>query len=568
MEINKLSKVLMLSAAALTLLSCNKETFLEIKSEQNDYFSSNGNSSFQRKSTTMEDIRFLGQARIYADPENRITYAITRQPALGKINSFNEMTAQFEYVPVANISGLDSFEIVATVDRKFTSEPHKIEVEILPVNDLPTAFPAALATSEDAPKSGKLVGSDIDSAALIFSVAKSPDKGTVTINPSSGDYVYSPRKDVNGTDSFSFKVSDGQLTSNDAFISLTIAPINDLPVAASGNLNTDQDVRINGQLSVVDVDADALEYSIVVMPLKGTINNLNVNTGTYTFVPNAGAIGTDSFTFRARDRGDFSNTATTTVNLNNVNDAPVAQNISTTTNEDGSVDIKMLATDADGDPLNYRLTKQPVNGTAGNRDLIKGTFTYFPNANFNGSDSIQFVASDGTVDSAIKTISIIVTAVNDVPVAQNISATTNEDSSVTIKMLATDVDGDSLAYRLTGQPVNGTVGSSDMVAGTFVYTPKANFYGPDSVQYAVSDGKVDSVVKTVAITVNAVNDAPVSQNIDLVVDKNTNSGVPLVASDVDGDSLTYRLINIPANGYVTTYNDGGVLVFDTSSPPL
>jgi VCBS repeat-containing protein len=137
-----------------------------------------------------------------------------------------------------------------------------------------------------------------------------------------------------------------------------------------------------------------------------------------------------------------------------------------------------------------------------------GSFTYTPDKDYNGGDSFTYQASDGEGGEDTATVTIKVNAVNDVPVADNDSATTDEDTPITISVLAndSDVDGDSLDLGIFANGTHGTV--SDNGDGTFKYTPDANYYGPDSFTYAARDGAAQSYAAAVTIDVEAVDDAP------------------------------------------------------------
>ena len=127
-----------------------------------------------------------------------------------------------------------------------------------------------------------------------------------------------------------------------------------------------------------------------------------------------------------------------------MNDAPVAlDRPSVTIDEDTATVISLAATDADGDILTHSIVSGPVNG------FLSGTgsdLTYTPATNYFGSDSFIFKANDGSADSNIATISIIVNAVNDFPVAEDQSVSTDEDKAKDITLAATDTDGDALTY--------------------------------------------------------------------------------------------------------------------------
>src|SRR4029077_12944866 len=125
--------------------------------------------------------------------------------------------------------------------------------------------------------------------------------------------------------------NDGTVDSNVATVSITVTAVNDAPVATNGALTTLEDTPGTGTLAATDVDGDALTFSIVANGSKGTATITNATTGAYTYTPNPNANGADSFTFKAHDAALDSNTATVTVTITPVNDAPVATNGALTT---------------------------------------------------------------------------------------------------------------------------------------------------------------------------------------------------------------------------------------------
>ena len=196
---------------------------------------------------------------------------------------------------------------------------------------------------------------------------------------------------------------------------IIIASSNNAPVASDQSVTTPEDTSIDITLSASDVDGDSLTYSIVDDSSHGTVT-LSGNTATYTPVTNYN--GADSFTFKANDGTVDSNTATVSITISAVNNAPVASDQSVTTPEDTSVEITLSATDVDGDSLTYSIVGDPSHGTV---TLSGNTATYTPATNYNGADSFTFKANDGTVDSNTATVSITVSAVNNAPVAFGVS---------------------------------------------------------------------------------------------------------------------------------------------------
>jgi len=131
-----------------------------------------------------------------------------------------------------------------------------------------------------------------------------------------------------------------------------------------------------------------------------------------------------------------------------------------------------------------------------------------------------------------------------------------EDTVLTGILAATDVDGDALTYSLASGPSNGTASLTDDGAVTF--TPTADFNGTDSFAYSVSDGNGGMATETVTITVEAVNDAPVTSSITLTGDEDTVLTGTLIATDIDLDAFTFSQATSPSNGIASVANDGSV----------
>ena len=155
--------------------------------------------------------------------------------------------------------------------------------------------------------------------------------------------------------------------------------------------------------------------------------------------------------------------------------------------------------------------------------------------------------------------------INDIP--NNVTPmtlTTDEDTAGTIDLssFASDVDGDDLTYSITTDVTNGTTSLS---GSTVTYTPTANYNGTDSFTWSVTDGSL-SASGTVDITVNAVNDAPTTDDIATTIDENRmasrSTGITLQGSDVDGDDLTYTVVSGPSNG--TASISGATLTYEAN----
>jgi len=278
-------------------------------------------------------------------------------------------------------------------------------------------------------------------------------------------------------------------------------PTNRPPVGGADEASTNEDTAVDIAVLAndTDPDGDALAVTGVTDPPRGSAS-VNLD-GTVHYVPDANLAGDDSFMYTIDDGRGGTSSATVTVYVTAVNDPPVATDDTASTSEDTAVDIAVLANDSDvdGDTLGVASVFAAVNGTASvNAD---GTVHFVPNSNFFGAASFGYTVSDGHGGSDTGAVSVVVTAVNDPPVATNDSATTGQGTPVTIAVLAndTDVDSASLTVASVSFPTHGT--AVENPNGTITYTPNPGYSGPDNFGYAATDGIATSNVATVTITV-------------------------------------------------------------------
>ncbi len=193
-----------------------------------------------------------------------------------------------------------------------------------------------------------------------------------------------------------------------------------------------------------------------------------------------------------------------TVLIDAVNQAPVGASLTLAGTEDQGLSANLpAASDADGDTLSYAKASEPAHGSV----VVgaNGGFVYTPVANFAGSDSFDFVVSDGRGGSASYSVSLSVAAVNDAPVASNGSASTAEDTPLAANLpAASDPDGDTLSYTKASEPAHGSLTVN--ANGSYVYTPALNYSGADGFTFLVSDGHGGSASYSLSLSVSEVVD--------------------------------------------------------------
>jgi len=534
-----------------------------------------------------------------SDPENEsLTYSTVEVNNATVTISGNVAN----YVPTVNWNGTDTFTYMAN-DGSFNSNTATVTVTVGGVDDDPNTHDISTSTDEDVSVVMNLTADEYDGENYSFSIISNPSNGTATL--SGTQVTYTPNQDWHGTDTFTFEATDDRTArTNVATATIVVNPVNDVPIANDVTTSTDENLfsRTKGHMNITydadndilfnddikgtssfsnsnsvditldgtDVDGDNLTYSVVATN-NGTVT---ISGSTATYEPTQDWNGTDTFTYKVNDGTVDSNTATVTITVNAVNDAPVTNDIPSAQDEDTSevVDLSTQTTDIEGDALTYSIVSDVSNGTT---SLSGSVVTYIPNQDWNGTDSYTYKANDGTVDSNISTVTLTVNAVNDAAVAEDKSVSMDEDwqgdgtQYYPMKLIASDIDNTSLTFSVVSNPTNGDLGNgfytnagSGANADSIAYKPNANWNGTDTFTYKVNDGTDDSNTATVTITVNAVNDAPTTTDIATTIDENRTArmvGITLQGSDVDGDALTYSVVTDASNG--TTSISGATLTY-------
>jgi len=490
-----------------------------------------------------------------SDPDgDPVAIQAVTQPENGSVDNDGEAVT---YTPDADFNGTDSFTYTVT-DGNGGTATATVTIAVAMVNEDPIAQVDTAATGEDMPVTIAVLDndSDPDGDPLQIESLTQPLHGSAA--RSGETIIYTPARNFNGTDSFTYTVTDGNGGTATATAEITIAAINDPPIGRDDATATIEDtpIAIDVLGNDSDVDGDTLTVGSVIQPANGSV----ISNGTgVTYVPHPEFNGLDQFTYTVCDGNGGTGTATVTVTVAPTNDPPLAQDDSAVTDEGTLVSISVLDNDSDPDTdfLLVESISQPEHGSVLN---AKTAVSYIPDTGFSGIDSFTYVVSDGNGGTAAATVTISVAAVNDPPVAEGDGAVTDEGVPVTIPVLSNDADpdGDRLTVESVEAPEHG-VASSD---GTdVIYMPEAGFSGVDTFSYTVSDGKGGTNTADVVVAVAAVNDPPTAQDDSATTDAGAPFTIDSLANDTDpdGDPLTIASFTQPANGAVT--NEGGIFTY-------
>jgi len=353
------------------------------------------------------------------DPDNNYapsTISIVNSPNQGG-TATAMVDGSIDYAPAANFNGTETL-VYQICDGGGLCDQATVTITVNPVNDAPVAADDSYSTDEDTPLNIAAAGiltndSDIDGDALTAVLESDVSNGTLTLN-ADGSFAYIPAADFHGGDSFTYRANDGTVNSNIATVTITVNPVNDAPVAADDSYSTDEDVVLNGNVLENDSDTENDNLILNTTPIVNVTNGTLVlmTNGDFSFTPDAGYYGADSFTYEVCDDGipSLCSQAIANITINPVNDnlPPEVENIKITIVANSDTTLCINATDPDGDSLFINsVSVPPVNGSLVLSNIEPLCLLYRPNVDFSGTDEIVVEVCDGQT-CVVATIQIIV----------------------------------------------------------------------------------------------------------------------------------------------------------------
>tara|TARA_X000000368_G_scaffold415818_1_gene408349 strand:- start:44 stop:15682 length:15639 start_codon:yes stop_codon:yes gene_type:complete len=480
---------------------------------------------------------------------------VATAPKYGTL-TLNKADGSFTYQHDSSENRRDTFEYKIKNSNGDESEKTFVTLFASNVNDAPTSTGTTVTLNEGAESTFDLSYTDTDNTLnqMVFTIASQPTNGNL-IDNGSGNVRYVHNGGETTSDSFTYTVGDGELTSAAATASITVTAVNDLPVASAVSITVAEGgTKSPIALAATDVETanNNLTFKLETAPTNGTVTISN--SGVWTYTHNGTETTSDSFTYSANDGTANGSPATVSVTVTSVNSSPVTTAASFTLNEAGNItyDLQTNTTDSDtgAGTIKYIVVAVPTNGAltdpnnsnaaiSAGAQIAGSTVTYTHNGGETTSDSFTFKANDTNSDSNTSTATITVAAVNDAPTINASSTiTVNEKDKVDITILGSDVDSTTLTYTVVSTPSSGTLTATDgselsngnsIPSGILTYTSTSSISSnaTDSFQVKANDGTVDSATATINIAITAIDESK-----------------PQIVLDVSSDTVSEAVGNV------------------------
>lgn len=431
------------------------------------------------------------------------------------------------------------------------------------LNRPPVAADDTLTVTEDTPGTVLLLGNDSDpddNDLEIVGIVVAPQHGRAEV--SGGILTYTPAENFTGTDSLRYQVRDVHGLTAEATVTITVTGDADPPGASHDFVQTPEDVALDVSVLLNDTDPDGGSLTIVSFT-QGNSGTVTAGAaGILRYTPSPNFSGEDAFNYVIRNTSGLTAEAAVYVTVSAVDDPPNAVDDTATTDEDTATTIAVTTNDTHPDGDAFTLTGVAAPPAAQGTAVIQGGAILFtPAADFFGTATFSYTITDADGDTDTATVTVTVRPVDDLPTAVNDSATTAEDTAVTIDVLDNDRSPDGTATIVATTPPPTAAGTITVSDDTITFTPAADFNGTASFTYTLADPDDDRATATVTVTVTPVNDPPVAVDDTATTAEDTPINIDVKAndSDPDEDTLTVTAVTQPASGGVVTINSNGTV---------
>ncbi|MCX8950724.1 tandem-95 repeat protein [Vibrio parahaemolyticus] len=505
---------------------------------------------------------------VFKDSDSSLEFSVSGNNSI-QISIVNGVAT---ITPTADWNGKETITFTAK-DPSGESVSQRVDFTVAPVADI-VADKATVV--EDTPTIIKVLGNDTfegDGKVVSLDANNGPANGSVSVNPD-GSVTYTPNDNYHGIDSFTYIVTSGGV-SESTTVYVDVTPENDAPVAKDDTAITDEDTPVTIDVLPNDTDVDGDKLSIESASVPKEQGTVEVVDGKLVFTPAENFNGHAEITYTVTD-GALTDQATVKVTVNAVNDTPVVEsNIADQTLAEDftpyTIDLNTAFSDVDN--VDGELTFSVSGNSNIQVAIVNGIVTITPTADWNGSETLTFTATDPSGESVSQTVDFTVAPVVDIEAD---STNVVEDTPTIINVLGNDTfEGKDKVVSLDAEngPKNGTATVNN--DGTVTYTPDDNYVGKDTFTYVVTSGGV-SESTTVTVNVTPVNDKPESEDFTHVADDQLTQVVfdtdtkPLgsgdskdhiadVEDDLKGNDLHVRITELPTSGTLFFKDSDGEL---------
>ncbi len=499
------------------------------------------------KEHSLKDLEFIykesnGNLTIKDSSNNSIVIKDFKNDPIDKfIFKDNTTILKEDIANIATIIGNDDKVFVnGYTNAGFGNDTYKISLSSNGgvIKDLFTLFGTSVESGNDT----------IEFSDDVKNINYSKDKNSLIINADGGFKLTIKDYFTKNSSIENVKFSDGRISSFKDEINPFLAPI-----LEKTKFSLDEDSILKENLSIKSQSNTPLKFEILSNPNNASLT-IDKN-GALSFRPNSNFNGSDSAIIKITDEFGFSTTKELSFDINPINDAPVFDSTRTnyTLQDIREISGVLKASDIDSSTLTYKVVSNPTNGSMTlNKD---GAFTYKPNDFYMGEDKVIVEVSDGELSS---TKELIFNSVISAPIIDSTKFKFNEDTVFNNSLKIINPSNSKLTYELVGDGLNSSVFLKD--DGSFMITPNLNYNGEDFITIKVTNEYGLSDIKTIALNILPVNDAPSITNKDesnfILEDVRYQTG-QIIASDVDNDKLSYRVVKHPSNGKLNLDSNTG-----------
>jgi len=468
-----------------------------------------------------------------------ITHSIVDGPDNGTISG-DPSDGTLTYTPTAGYSGTDTFTYKAN-NEGGDSSTAAVSVQVKPLPPAPicqdvgdsTDYETALTVTLDCAGEGPLA----------YGIVDGPDNGTISGDPSDGTLTYTPGQGFVGTDTFTYTATNRGGTSNTATVTIDVDPV--APTCEDISTFAPHETAVT-----IPLDCDSsgsLEYALTSTPAHGDIT-AGPEGGSVTYEPDDDYSGPDTLQYTATNSEGTSAPATISINVRG--EAPVCQDVATSTQHPNSVTVPLDCAGADS--LSYEIVAGPPLGSAslGPGD---GNATYTPWASGNGDETFTYRAYNNGTASNVATVSVHV-----IPRPPTCSDMAISADYFTAKSFNLNCSGSGDWSRsIVSGPEHGTI-TTGPAAGGFTYTPARHFSGTDTFTYKATGEGGDSGTSTATIVVGGPLPPTCSS---LAPTTSYGMAVEISLSCTSQSPLGYAIASAPSHGTISGDPSDGTLAY-------